>query len=380
MKVLIAIDSFKGSLSTFESGEAVKEAVLGVYPEAEVIISPLADGGEGTVEAIVSAVGGKTVTAEVMDPLGRKIKADWGYIEKTSTAVIEMAEASGITLITPEERNPCLTTTYGTGELILDALNRGCQKFIIGIGGSATNDGGVGMLMALGFRFVDKNGDNIPLGACGLERLAKIDVTSADKRLTECEFRVACDVKNPLCGKNGASRVYGPQKGADEAMVNDMDSRLSDYALLSASVLGKDYSDAEGAGAAGGLGFALISYLGARLESGIGLVIESTELEDKVRWADIVVTGEGRLDSQTVMGKAPIGVAALAKKYGKPCIAFAGCVADGAEVCNAHGIDALFPILKAPCSLEAAMDKDNAYKNLKNTAVQVFRAIKINLN
>lgn len=376
MKVTVAIDSFKGSLSTFSASSAIEEGIKKVYEDAEVVKSPLADGGEGTVEAIVSATGGEMVDVTVCNPLGVKINASYGIIPDTKTAVIEMSAAAGITLISADERNPLNTTTYGVGEMIADAISRGCHKFIIGIGGSATNDGGVGMLQALGFEFLDERGVQVPYGAKGLEFIRKINIENAMPELKECEFCVACDVKNTLCGESGCSAIYGPQKGATPEMIEDMDLWLLEYARLTKEVLPEANENAEGTGAAGGLGFALMSYLGATLSSGVDLVIKETGLEDYVKTCDLVITGEGRLDGQSYMGKAPIGVAKLGKKYGKTVIAFSGCVTDDARICNEHGIDAYFPILKAPCTLEDAMNIDNAYKNLRDTTEQVLRLIK----
>lgn len=287
-----------------------------------------------------------------------------------------MSAAAGITLIAEKERNPLNTTTYGVGELILDAITKGCRKFIVGIGGSATNDGGIGMLQALGFAFLDKNGNQVTLGAKGLEDIVEIKIDHAVRELKECSFCVACDVKNPLCGENGCSAIYGPQKGATQAMINDMDAWLGNYAKLTQKVIPASDPNTPGTGAAGGLGFAFLSYLDATLQSGIDLVIKETDLEKHIIDADVVITGEGRLDGQSYMGKAPIGVAKLAKKYKKPVVAFSGCVTDDAVICNEYGIDAFFPILRTPCSLQEAMDCDHAYKNLQDTAEQVFRLIK----
>lgn len=376
MKVVIAIDSFKGSLSTFQSGEAVSSALREVYPSAEAVVSPLADGGEGTLEAISFANGGKIEELSVCGPLGESVKAKYGIIEEKKTAVIEMAQAAGITLVDEEKRNPLYTTTYGVGEIIKDAIEKGCRKFIVGIGGSATNDGGVGMLQALGFSFLDKNGNEIPYGAIGLSLLDKISKNNALPELSECEFTVACDVENPLCGEKGCSHIFAPQKGATPEMIEKMDADMKNYARITKQTFPNADENAKGAGAAGGLGFALLSYLNAEMKSGISLVIEETGLEEKVKDADLVITGEGRLDSQSVMGKAPIGVARIAKKYGKRVIAFAGAVKADATACNENGIDAYFPILRAPCSLDDAMNIENAFENLKATATQVFRLYK----
>ena len=376
VKVVAAIDSFKGSLSTFQSGEAVSEGVRRVYSDAEVVVCPLADGGEGTVAAIVAGCGGEIRSITAVGPLGDKITCEYGIISKTETAVIEMSAAAGITLVPPEKRNPMVTTTYGVGEIIADAIANGCRKFIVGIGGSATNDGGVGMLTALGFEFLDGNGEPIERGGKGLGRLCEIRADKALPTLSECEFHIACDVKNPLCGENGCSAVYGPQKGATPETVALMDGWLKNYAELTKKVNPKADGSYPGVGAAGGMGFAFMSYLGGTLESGIDLVIKVTGIEDELKTADVVVTGEGRLDGQSCMGKAPVGIARTAKKYGKPVIAFSGCVTSDARECNENGIDAFFPILKAPCALQEAMDIGNARKNLADTAEQAFRIIK----
>lgn len=367
MKVVVAIDSFKGSLTSLQAGNAVRDAVCGLDASAEVVVKPLADGGEGTVEALSAS--GQLVEVQVHGPLMQPVTAKYCILK--DTAVIEMAAAAGITLIT--EKNPLETTTYGVGELIRDAVGRGCRRFVVGIGGSATNDGGTGMLTALGYEFLDKNGASIALGAKGLKHLHRINRDKVLPELQACTFRVACDVNNPLCGETGCSAVYGPQKGATPEMIADMDRWLLNYAELA----GKDYKDHPGAGAAGGLGFAFLAFTNAALQSGIQIVMEETGLEQEIRDADMVVTGEGRLDGQTVMGKAPIGVAKLAKKHHKPVIAFAGCVTEDATACNDHGIDAYFPILRGITTLEEALDPDTAYKNLYATACQVFRLIRI---
>lgn len=375
MRIVVAIDSFKGSLSSIEAGNAVKESVKRLYGDADVIIKPLADGGEGTVDALSSGADAEIVELDVKGPLLKSVKAKYCILKSSGTAVIEMASASGITLISSEQRNPLYTTTYGVGELIRDAIKRGCRRFIVGIGGSATNDGGVGMLTALGYEFLDKDGEPIPLCGEGLKELREIKACKVIPELSECIFNVACDVKNPLCGENGCSAVYGPQKGATPEIVKDMDAWLGKYAELTKNVSDKADSSYAGAGAAGGLGFAFLAYTNASLKSGIDIVLQETRIEDDIRRADVVVTGEGRLDSQSVMGKAPVGVAKLAKKYGKKVIAFCGCTTADAEICNEHGIDAFFPILRSVCTLDEALDKSNAYNNLKATAYQVFRLI-----
>ena len=375
-RIVIAIDSFKGSLDTFQAGKAIEEGIKQVYENASVVISPIADGGEGTVDAIVSATNGEKNEVDVSDPLDKRVKAVYGIIPERKTAVIEMSAAAGITLINDNERNPLNTTTYGVGEMIKDAIIKGCRKFIVGIGGSATNDGGVGMLQALGFEFLDKDGRQVAHGAKGLEHIIEIKTNKAMKELSECSFCIACDVKNVLCGENGCSAIYGPQKGATPEMIKDMDKWLENLAELTKKVIPESDAEFPGTGAAGGMGFAFLSYLNASLESGIELVMKETELENQIKDADIVITGEGRLDGQSYMGKAPVGVAKLAKKYQKPVIAFSGCVTEDAVLCNDYGIDAFFPIVRTPCTLEEAMNTGNAYKNLKDTAYQVFRLIK----
>ncbi len=372
MRVVVAIDSFKGSLSSLEAGEAIGTGIHAADVGAEVVVSPLGDGGEGTVDAIVAATGGRKRTVRVCGPLGNPVEAAYGILPG-GRAVMEMAAAAGITLMGAEELDPLAATTYGVGEMIADAIKNGCRRFLFGIGGSATNDGGVGMLQALGFSFLDAQGREIPRGARGLASLAEIRTAGALPQLAECEFSVACDVKNPLCGEQGCSAVYGPQKGATPAMVAAMDADLAHYAALTRAVIPQADAGYPGAGAAGGMGFALLAYLGGRLASGIDLVIDATGLEEKIRQADLVITGEGRLDAQSCMGKAPVGVARLAKKYGKPVVALAGCVTAEAVACNAQGIDAFFPILPAPCTLTEAMAPENAKSNLARTAEQVYR-------
>jgi len=367
MRIVAAIDSFKGSISSVEAGEAVRRAARKVWPDGEILVFPVADGGEGTVDALCTGLGGETITVVVTGPLGDPVEAVYGILPD-GTAVMEMAAAAGITLVPKERRDPMYTTTFGVGQMITDALDRGCRRFLMGIGGSATNDGGTGMLAALGFRFLDADGNPIALNAAGLENLNAIDADAADPRLREAVFRVACDVNNPLCGEHGCSAVFGPQKGASPEDIIKMDRWLQRFATLS----GGDPAY-PGSGAAGGLGFAFLSYLHGSLEPGVEIVLSETGLENAIREADLVVTGEGRLDSQTVMGKAPIGVARLAKKHGKPVIAFSGCVTRDAVVCNEHGIDAFFPVVRGAVSLEEAMDPRNAKQNLYDTAEQVFR-------
>ena len=374
MRIVVAIDSFKGSLTSMQAGQAVKDAALKAFKNAQVSVCPLADGGEGTVDALSAGLGGRKRTLAVTGPLGAPVEAEY-CILSNQTAVIEMAAAAGLPLVPEGQRNPMETTTYGVGELIKDAIAQGCRHFIVGIGGSATNDGGVGMLSALGYRFLDEAGKEIPLGAKGLETLKTVSVEGVLPELQDCTFRVACDVNNPLCGENGCGAVYGPQKGATPTDITRMNGWLASFAALTKDLFPDADENYPGAGAAGGLGFAFLAYTNAGLEPGIQIILEETKLENLICDADLVVTGEGRLDSQTVMGKAPIGVARLAKKYDKKVIAFSGCVAPGAEACNDQGIDAYFPILRNVTTLEEALNPEIAYQNLTDTAYQVFRLL-----
>ena len=379
MQIVIAMDSFKGSLSSVEAGNAAAQGIRRVYPDADIIVCPLADGGEGTTQALVTGLHGTYRSVTVQDPLGRPIRASYGILPD-QTAVIEMAAASGLPLLKPEERDPMYTTTYGFGELIRDAVRNGCRNLILGIGGSATNDGGVGCLQALGFSFLDAQGNAVPPGARGLAEIEHISGEHALPELRECTFHVACDVKNPLCGESGCSHVFAPQKGADAAMVMQMDADLRRFAKLTRQVFPDADPAAPGAGAAGGLGFGLTAYLHAVPEPGISLILRETGLSGLIRNAGLVITGEGCLDAQTAMGKAPAGVAGLAKRFGKPVIAFCGAVRDGAEACHAAGIDAYFPILRQVSTLEEAMQPETAGKSLADTAEQVFRLLRLTVS
>lgn len=375
MKVVVAIDSLKGSLTSMEAGYAVREGIHRVMPEAEVIVKPLADGGEGTTDAFITGLGAKRIDLTVTGPMGQPVDTYYGYLEESNTAILEMASAAGITLTDKETRDPFTATTYGVGTMIKDAIQKGCNKFIIGIGGSATNDGGIGMLKALGFDFLDEDGEDVGEGGQALAKVCSIRSEGVDTILANCQFNVACDVKNPLCGPNGATYIYGPQKGVTVESRATLDAGMEHFARITSDVMGNDYKDAQGAGAAGGLGFAFLSYLEARLISGIELVVEAVQLERELKDADIVVTGEGRLDNQTAMGKAPVGVAKLAKRYGAKVLAFAGSVTKGAKACNAEGIDAFFPIVRGVTTLEEAMDADNAKENMVDSVEQVFRLL-----
>lgn len=386
MKIVTAIDSFKGSMTSMEAGLAVTEGIHRVDSDVDVQIRPLADGGEGTVDALVAGMNGIKQEIQVTGPLGTPVVCEYGIIESSKTAVIEMAGAAGITLVPDEKKNPLYTTTYGVGEVIKDAIGKGCRRFIIGIGGSATNDGGIGMLQALGGELLDKSGKQVPFGAEGVEKLASISCKNLLPELKECSFRIACDVDNPLYGEKGCSYIFGPQKGATPEMVELMDGWMENYAKIteeyfadSKTQLGKFNYDPNypGCGAAGGLGFAFRTFLHGKLEPGISIVLEEIGIENQIKNADIVITGEGRLDGQTVMGKAPIGIARLAKKYGKPVLAFSGSVTEDAASCNEAGIDAFFPILRQVTTLEEAMDPQTAQKNMESAVEQVFRVIRL---
>lgn len=373
MKVVIAIDSLKGSLSSMEAGMAIKDGILAAKPDAEVIVKPLADGGEGTTDALIEGMNGERIDLTVTGPMHTPVDAYYGYLKDTNTAVMEMASAAGITLVPDSEKNPLLATSYGVGEIINDAIQRGCRNFIIGIGGSVTNDGGIGMLKALGVRFLDENGEDAGEGGQALAKVARIDVSGINPLLKECHIQVACDVNNPLCGENGSTYVYGPQKGVTEDMKKTLDEAMAHFARVTSESLENDYMNIPGAGAAGGLGFAFLAYVGATLTPGIELILDAVGLEDELSGADVVVTGEGRLDFQTAMGKAPVGVAKLAKKYNARVVAFAGSVTKEATACNKEGIDAFFPILRGVCTLADAMDPVNARNNMIATVEQVFR-------
>lgn len=379
MNVIVAIDSLKGSLSSLQAGAAAKAGILRAIPDATVSVKPVADGGEGTVNALVSGLSGRSVTIAVAGPLGETVEATYGILPD-HTAVIEMAEAAGLPLVPAEKRNPMNTTTYGVGEMILHALDEGCRSFIIGIGGSATNDGGTGMLRALGCRFRKADGTDIAPGAQELAGLVAIETEALDPRLKESRFSIACDVTNPLCGPNGASYIFAPQKGADPATVRKLDAALAHLADITAAILGTDLCDQPGAGAAGGLGFAFASYLNGTLRPGVDIVLDAVLPEFELRAADIVVTGEGRFDGQTAMGKAPVGIARRAKACGCKVIVLAGSVEhSGARATqqNSPLIDAVFPILPGAMTLEEAMREDAAYENMEYTAEQVFRVIGI---
>lgn len=357
-----------------EAGNAIKEGILNVLPETEIVVKPLADGGEGTTEALAEGLGGEMVYVDVHGPLETPVRAGYGYIQESGTAIMEMAASAGITL-TGKDKRPLDATTYGVGEMIKDAITKGCRNFIIGIGGSATNDGGLGMLTALGVEFLDEEGLPVGIGAGALKDVVTIKTDKILPELKECKFKIACDVTNPLCGENGATFVYGPQKGVTIEMRDALDRALAHYAEITKACLKTDFANAPGAGAAGGMGFAFLSYLGADLQPGIELVLDAVEMEKSMEGADLVFTGEGRLDYQTAMGKAPVGIAKLAKKHGAKVVALAGAVIEGAEKCNENGIDAYFPILQKAVTLDEAMTPEIAKENMIKTTEQIIRLI-----
>ena len=377
MKIVVAMDSLKGSLTSIEAGEAIREGILEVDESVEVVVKPLADGGEGTTEALVSGMGGILCQQMVTGPLGLSVEATYGVISDQKKAIIEVSQAAGLPSVPKEKRNPLYTTTYGVGEMIKAGIEKGCRVFIVGIGGSATNDAGMGMLKALGYRFLDSKGEEVGEGGQALRKVQSIDQTHALAELEACEFHIACDVNNPLYGPNGAACIYAPQKGATPEMVAYLDEGLEHFAQVVCDFLGKDFSQEVGVGAAGGLGFAFKAFLGGKLESGIQMVLKETQMEEAIKQADLVITGEGRLDEQTAMGKAPIGVAKLAKKYHLPVIGLAGSLAQEAKKCNEEGIDAYFSIVNGAMSLEQAMNKENARNNMKQTVEQIFRLIRL---
>ncbi|MEK5478546.1 glycerate kinase [Paenibacillus sp. FSL R5-0407] len=373
---VLAPDSFKESMTAKEVCVAMEKGLRRVYPSANYIHVPMADGGEGTVQSLVDASGGQLFEQEVMGPLGQPVTAKYGILGDGTTAAIEMASASGIHYVTKETKNPLITTTYGTGELIRACMDKGIKKIIIGIGGSATNDGGTGMAEALGAKFLDAEGNTLPRGGGSLDQLARIDVSSLDPRLQQVDLIVACDVTNPLCGETGASHVFGPQKGATPEMVLHLDAALGHYADIVKRQLGKDVRDVPGAGAAGGLGAGLLIFTQAVLQKGIEIVIEYTGLKQKVAEADLVFTGEGGIDFQTKFGKTPYGVAKAAKEEGKKVIAVAGYIGEGIDTLYAEGIDAVFGIVPGAAELDKLLAEGP--ENVERTCENIARVLKFN--
>lgn len=375
MKFVIAPDSYKESLSALEVATEIQAGFQEIFPDAEYVKIPVADGGEGTVQAMIEATHGRGIEVIVTGPLGHEIMSFFALTGDGKTAVIEMAAASGLSLVPMQERNPCTTTSYGTGQLILAALETGARHFILGIGGSATNDGGAGMVQALGAHLLDRNGQEIPLGGAALALLDRIDISELDPRLKECTIEVACDVDNPLTGKNGASAIFGPQKGATPEMVRELDANLCHYARIIARDLGVEVDQVPGAGAAGGMGAAMLAFFKGKLRPGSEIITDAVKLEDALRDADWVITGEGRIDSQTVFGKTPFGVAKVAKRHHKPVIGIAGCLSADAAIVHQHGIDAVFSVIYRSCSIEDALNE--AAFNVRSTARNVAKLIEL---
>ena len=373
--IVLAPDSFKESMTAKEVCEAMERGIRKANSQIRCIHVPMADGGEGTMQSLVDATGGRVYSKEVVGPLGNNVVAEYGILGNGEIGVIEMASASGIHLVDSEKRNPLITTTFGTGQLIKACLDKWVKKLLIGIGGSATNDGGAGFIQALGGRLLDENGDDLSYGGGALAKLHTIDLSNLDERLKYVSVEVACDVNNPLCGKEGASYVFGPQKGATREMIEILDQNLSHYAEVIKEQLGKDVISKAGAGAAGGLGAGLMAFLDVKLKSGIEMVIEYANLEEKVRDADMVWTGEGSIDFQTQYGKTPLGVAMIAKKYNKPVIALAGRVGNDIDVLYDKGIDAIFGIMRGVTSIEEALVKGP--ENVEKTSENIIRLLNI---
>lgn len=376
MKIVIAPDSFKGSLTALEVANAIEDGLKKYNKDFVIEKVPMADGGEGTVESLVSLTSGEIITVEVKDPLMRKIKGFYGLLGDKKTAVIEMAAASGLPLLNENEKNPLITSTYGTGQLIKDALDKGCKNFIIGIGGSATNDGGTGMLKALGVKFLNKDNAEIKDGAIELNQLYTIDMSQFDKRIYECDIKVACDVENPLCGENGASFVFGAQKGADKEMMKLLDDNLHHYGEILEDTFDMEVINVPGAGAAGGMGAALVAVIKAKLERGIDIVIRESKLGEKLKDADLVFTGEGRIDFQTKFGKTPFGVASEASKNNIPVIAIAGSIGEGIDTLYDVGFDGIFSIIDKPMELEDSIK--NCSKLVKEASYRIINLYMVN--
>jgi len=375
MRIVIAPQSLKGSLTAAEAGKAIAQGVRAIFPECEIEVVPVADGGEGTVQALIDATGGEIVQQTVTGPLGKPVQAFYGVMGDGSTAVIEMAACAGLPLVPPELRDPRITTTYGVGELIKAALDKGCRHFIIGIGGSATNDGGAGMVQALGGLLLDEGNVDLARGGSALVKLAHISKLNMDSRLRECTFEVACDVTNPLCGPGGASAVYGPQKGATPEMVVELDAALAQYAMVLERDMGRSVKDVPGAGAAGGLGAGLIVFLDATLRPGAQIVLEAVRLEERLRDADLIITAEGQIDEQTAYGKTIGAVAELAKYHKLPVLALAGSLGSGYQSVYRLGVDAVATLVPGPVTLQYAME--NASMLLSDATERIMRMFRI---
>ena len=375
MKIIIAPQAFKGSISALKVAEAMSEGALKIFPKAKIVICPVADGGDGTLETLVDISNGEINKCSVHNPMGKIIDAEWGAMGDGKTAVIEMARSSGLALLDPKKLNPLKASTYGLGELIQDALNKGFKKFIIGIGGSATNDAGAGMAQALGVKLLDRKGVEIAPGGINLMNLTTIDMSGIDERILDSDFQIACDVTNPLTGPEGASEVYGPQKGATRKMIDDLDASLQNFNEIVIKTFNKDLSKVPGAGAAGGLGAGMITFTDATLRTGIDIVLDAVELNEKIAKADLVITGEGAMDFQTIYDKAPIGVAKIAKRHGIPTIGISGMLGKNYQLVHEHGIDAAMSIVTGPMTLPEASEK--SYELISNSVSECLRLINI---
>lgn len=378
MKILVAPQEFKGSISALSASEAAKNGILRVFPEAEVVLCPVADGGDGTLETLVEVSGGEVRTCSVQNPIGETIQAQWGAMGDGVTAVIEMARTSGLALLSLDERDPLNASTYGLGQAISEALNEGFRKFIVGIGGSATNDAGAGMAQALGANLLDDRGKTISFGGAALSSLQTVDISNMDSRIKESKFLVACDVSNPLTGEEGASAVYGPQKGATPEMVQRLDDALSNFATVIKRDLKKDVSEMSGAGAAGGLGAGMMAFMGAELKAGVDIVLDTVNLRDKLSSVDLVITGEGGMDFQTIYNKAPIGVARIASEHNIPTIAIAGLLGSNFKIVHEHGIRAATSIVNGPITLEEASDR--AFELISDSVEESLRFISVGMD
>lgn len=378
-KIVIAPDSFKESMAAIEVADAIERGFAKVFPNTTVFDKiPMADGGEGTTEALVNALNASYRKVSVKNPIYKTITASYGYAYETNTAIIDMASASGLDLIAEEDKNPLITTSYGTGQLINDAIEQGAQHIILGIGGSATNDGGVGMLSALGCKFLDSDNQTLKAGGAALAKLSHIDMSNLNPKLKDTTIEVACDVTNPLLGKYGASEIYGRQKGATEDMIKQLDAALTRYHDVIEQQLNVSVKDIEGAGAAGGLGTGLLAFLNANLAKGIDIVLKETQFTQRVKDADLVITGEGKMDHQTIYGKTPIGVSHAAQRFNVPVIAIAGSLGEGYQAVYEHGISSVFSILQQPCSLSDALE--NGRKYMEQTAENIARLLLIDKN
>ena len=378
MKILVAPQEFKGSISALSAAEAAKTGILRVFPQAEVVLCPVADGGDGTLETLVEVSGGEVKTCSVQNPIGETIQAQWGAMGDGVTAVIEMARTSGLALLSLGERDPLNASTYGLGQAISEALDGGFRRFIVGIGGSATNDAGAGMAQALGANLLDDQGNTINFGGAALSNLQTVDISNMDSRIKDSKFLVACDVSNPLTGEEGASAVYGPQKGATPEMVRSLDDALSNFATVVKKDLKKDVSEISGAGAAGGLGAGMMAFMGAELKAGVDIVLETVNLRDKLASVDLVITGEGGLDFQTVYNKAPIGVARIASEHNIPTIAIAGLLGSNFKVVHEHGIRAATSIVDGPITLEEASER--AFELISDSVEESLRFISVGMD